>query len=79
METNADMDKDEIVNKYDSCVRRVEIVRELLMEGLCIGSYLPEDEYKRKETERSLGYFEAAVDVLDVAIVEHKKLQGLAV
>lgn len=79
METSVDKDKLEIVNKYDSCMRRVETVRELLLEGLCIGSFFPEDEYKRKEAERSFGYFEAAIDVLDVALMEYKKHQGFVV
>lgn len=68
----------DVIDKYDSCMRRVEIVRELLLEGFCIGSYLPEDERKRREAERSFGYFEAAIDVLDVALMEYRKYQELA-
>lgn len=49
-----------------------------MLEGFCIGSYLPEDEHKRKEAERSFGYFEAAIDVLDVALMEYEKYQELA-
>lgn len=73
MEASVDKDELEIADKYDSCMRRIEIVRELLLERLCIGSYLPEDRYKRKETERSLGYIEAAIDVLDIALMEYGK------
>ncbi len=78
MEASMDKEKLEIIDKYDSCMRCVEIVRELLLEGLCIGSYLPEDQCKRKEAERSSGYFEAAIDVLDTALMEYGKARDIA-
>lgn len=78
MEMSVNKDRLEAIDKYDSCIRRVEIVRELLLEGFCAGSYLPEDEYKRKEVERSLGYYEAAIDVLDIALMEYRKYRDFA-
>lgn len=78
METREDvgrcenLNKPDVIDRLDSCMRRAKIARELLLEGLAIGQCLPEGACKQQEMDRAYGYFEAAIDILDIALMEYK-------
>ena len=60
------------IDALDSCANRIKVMRDLVLESINLGCYLPEDKEERKWAERADRYLEAVLDVADAALREYR-------